>query len=240
MNNTAETEAPRSEKAQRVRVRFARGPEALSIGQLDLARAWERAFRDAGLPVSQSQGNKPQARITLGAGLAANVTSDGELLDVVLAEHVRPDALIESVAPHLPPGLSALEAWEVGFGLPSLPSVVRWADYDVDVVADASSARRAVETFLAQHELPWEDTRGEKTRHYDLRPLVLELRVTNCGDATRLRMRLRCDQQGVGRPDQVVKALGLPEALRVHRAGLVLAEVSPAHDAWRRKGRYVG
>ena len=239
MNGPQPAEAPRSEKAQRVRLRFARGPEALSIGQLDLARAWERAFREAGLPVSHSQGNRQQARITIGAGLAAGVTSDGELLDVVLAEHVRPGDLVERVAPHLPPGLSARGAWEVGLGLPSLPAALRWADYEVDVTADAAHARAAIESFLAQDELPWEDTRGEKVRRYDLRPLVLELRVEQCGDATRLRMRLRCDQQGVGRPDQVVKALGLPEALRIHRARLVLADVSPAHDAWRRRGRYV-
>jgi len=230
---------PRSEKAQRVRVRFSRGEQAGSIGHLDVARAWEHALREAGIPLSYSQGNKKQARITVAAGLALGVTSGGELLDVVLAEHVRPDELVARVAPHLPPGLQALEAWEVGFALPSLPASVRWADYEVDVAADASEARVAVEQLMSAGTFPWEDTRGEKTRRYDLRPLVLELRVYACGNATRLAMRLRCDQQGVGRPDQLVKALGLPEASRVHRKRLVLTDVSPAHDAWRRRGRYL-
>ena len=36
-----------SEKAQRLRIRFARGPEAATIGHLDLARTWERAFLEA-------------------------------------------------------------------------------------------------------------------------------------------------------------------------------------------------
>jgi hypothetical protein len=60
------------------------------------------------------------------------------------------------------------------------------------------------------------------------------------GDVTRLWMRLRCDSRGVGRPDQVAKALGLSEPLRIHRQRLVLAEVSPARNAWRRRGRFVG
>jgi radical SAM-linked protein len=228
-----------TEKAQRVRIRFARGPEAASIGHLDLSRAWERAFREGGVPLSYSAGNRKQARLTVAAGLASGVTSDGELLDAVLCAHMRPADVIERVAPHLTPGLVAREAWEVGMGLPSLPSSVRWADYEVDVAADATGACRAVEAFLEHETLPWEDTRGEKTRHYDLRPLVLELRADACGNGTRLTMRLRSEQQGVGRPDQVVKALGLPEAARIHRTALILADASPAHAAWRRRGRYL-
>ena len=234
MNDT-----PAAGKAQRVRIRFAREREAASIGHLDLSRAWEHALREGGVPLSYSPGNRKQARLTVAAGLPTGVTSDGELLDVVLSAHMRPDAVIARVAAHLPPGLIARDAWEVGLGLPSLPASVRWADYEVDVAADASHARAAIQALLSREEFPWEDTRGEKTRHYDLRPLVLELRADTCGAATRLTMRLRSDAQGVGRPDQVVKALGLPEALRVHRSALVLANVSPAHDAWRRRGRYL-
>ena len=235
--------APSHEKAQRLRVRFARGPGAAEIGHLDLARCWERAFRDAGIAVSYSQGNRPHPRLTIAAGLPMDVTSDGELLDIILAQRVQPAELVERVRAHLPPGLTPLEAREVGMGLPSLPSSVRWADYEVDVpVADSGpDVSGAIASFLAADSFPWEDTRGEKTRHYDLRPLVQELRVDGpCDGALRLSMRLRCDTAGVGRPDQVVKALGLPEPARIHRLRLVLADVSPAREAWRRRGRFVG
>lgn len=231
----------RSEKAQRLRLRFARGAEAAEIGHLDLARVWERALVDAGIAISYSQGNRPHPRITLAAGLPAGVTSDGELLDIVLAEHMTPAALIERVRAHLPPGLTPIEAREVGMGLPSLPSSLRLADYEVDVpVGDNGlDVAGAVDAFLAAEILPWEDTRGEKIRRYDLRALVLELRIEGRSDGVlRLSMRLRCDAAGAGRPDQVVKALGLPEASRVHRKRLVLSDVSPARDAWRRRGRF--
>ena len=231
-----------SEKAQRVRLRFSRGAEAAEIGHLDLARCWERALREAGIAVSYSQGKSRQPRITVAAGLAAGVTSDGELLDAVLAEFADPATLLERVQPHLPPGIALREVREVGMGLPSLPSAVRWADYEVDVplARDVTDATQAVSLFMATSSFPWVDTRGEKTRDYDLRPLVQELRVEPGAEGSaRLRMRLRCDASGVGRPDQVVKALGLPEAARIHRLRLVLAETSPAREAWRRRGRYV-
>ena len=228
-----------AEKAQRLRVRFSRGPEAGAVGHLDLARIWERALLEGGVALSYSGGNRPKPRITLAAGLPMGVTSEGELLDVILAQRIDPDLVTERVAPCLPEGLTLDGAWEVGMGLPALPSVVRWADYDVDV--PASGGVSTIASFLAQESVPWEDTRGEKTRRYDLRPLVRELRIDKqCGDVARLAMRLRCDPSGVGRPDQVVKALGLPEAVRIHRRRLVLAERSPARDAWRRRGRFVG
>jgi hypothetical protein len=143
------------------------------------------------------------------------------------------------VQPHLPDSIEALEAWEVGMGLPSLPTLVRWADYEVDVPAAAGDIREPVAALLALEALPWEDMRGEKTRHYDLRALVHEIAVDAANGKTRLRMRLRCEPSRVGRPEQVVQALGLPEPLRVHRVRLVLNEASPARDAWRRRGRFV-
>ena len=232
-----------SEKAQRLRVRFARGPEAERVGHLDLAREWEQAFLKAGIAPSYSEGNKPRPRITIAAGLPSGATSDGELVDAILARHMRADEVVERVQPYLAPGLTARDAWEVGMGLPSLPSAVRWADYEVEVVAGEGEAnlRARIASFLAAGQLPWEDSRGEKTRHYDLRALVPELALDKeCGGSACLRMRLRCDATGVGRPDQVVLALGLPGATRIHRLRLVLAEVSPARDAWRRRGRFVG
>ncbi|MEX0786512.1 MAG: TIGR03936 family radical SAM-associated protein [Dehalococcoidia bacterium] len=229
-----------SEKAQRLRLRFARGPEAASIGHLEMARVWEHALEEAGLALSYSQGNKPQPRLTIAAGLPTGVTSEGELLDVVLARPALASEVPSSVRERLPDGLEALDCREVGMGLPSLPSSVRWADYEVDVPAASSTdVERSVAELLASEELEWEDTRGEKTRYYDLRELVGDVRVEKrCGEVVSMAMRLRCGPEGVGRPDQVVKALGLPEAVRVHRTRLHVAEESPARSAWRRRGRY--
>ena len=265
---TGRPSATSADKAQRIRVRFARGIEATAIGHLDASRAWENAFRHAGIQLSYSQGNRPTPRITLAAGLGANVTSDGELLDVILAEFTDTSTLIERVQPHLPLGLTPLDAREVGISLPALPTLVRWADYEVDVrVDDVAALRSRIEALLSQSTLPWVDTRGEKRREYDLRALIGDILVEPilkpapsrspfplekgarglgpkaeieplCEGAARLSMRLRSDANGVGRPDQVVKALALDEPSRIHRLRLIISETSPAHDAWRRRGRY--
>ena len=231
-----------SAKAQRLRLRFAREPEAAGVGHLDLARVWARAFDEAGLVLSYSEGARQQPRLTFAAGLPAVATSEGELVDAVLAEVAAPSSAAERLRSHLPPGLTPLDAWEVGLGLPSLPSVVRWAEYRLDLPAGVSEAEAAaaVAAFLTLERLDWEEPRGEKVRRYDIRPLAQHIAVERgCEGAARLAMRLRCDSAGVGRPEQVVSALGLPQAARIHRTRLILAEVSPARDAWRRRGRYL-
>jgi radical SAM-linked protein len=232
----------RSEKAQRLRIRFERGAAAGNIGQLDLSRVWEAAFEAAGIPVSRSQGKRAHPRLAFAAGLPSGVTSEAELLDVILPRPVDPGCVQRHVQEHLPAGFLIDDVWEVGVGLPSISTAVRWADYEVSVPSnDEADVRRAIQRLLASVELPWRDTRGEKVREYDLRPLVRHLHVEGrcAGAGIMVSMRLRCDSKGVGRPDQVVKALGLAEATHIHRKRLIVTEDSPARTAWRRRGRYL-
>ena len=51
-----------------------------------------------------------------------------------------------------------------------------------------------------------------------------------------LAMRLRAEPEMTGRADQVIVALGLPEAVRIHRRGLSVTEVQAAVLAYRRAG----
>jgi radical SAM-linked protein len=169
------------------------------------------------------------------------VTSEGELLDVITSRCVDPETLRAHLEGELPEGIVLFEITEVGLGLSSLSMSVRWADYDVATAGLAGTdVRGAVSRFLAARCIPWEDTRGRRVRKYDIRPLVDSLvSREQCGSEVELSMRLRCDAERVGRADQVVMALGLPEPHRVHLVRLVLAEKSPAHTAWRRRGRFL-
>jgi radical SAM-linked protein len=228
-------------KAQRLRIRYGRGPAAANIGHFESTKIWVDALQNAGVSVSQSEGKRPQPRVATAAGLPMGVTSEGELLDVVTSRSIDPEALRARLRGQLPEGIVLLDITEVGLGLPSLSMLVRWADYDVATAGMAGTdVGGAVSSFLAAKTLLWEDTRGKKVRRYDIRPLVTSLvSREQCGSEVELSMRLRCDAEGVGRADQVVLALGLPEPHRVHRVRLVLAEASPARSAWRRRGRFL-
>jgi hypothetical protein len=137
--------------------------------------------------------------------------------------------------------------------LPALQADVRFAEYVVDVEvaggggtedtkeeggdrADVSSAVRA---FLAADAISWEHKRENEIRSYDLRAQVEELEVGSVdGNTVRLRMKLKNDNTGSGRPEQVVAALGLPQPVRIHRTNLMLERKATAREAWRRQGRF--
>lgn len=227
-------------KAQRLRITFTRGEALKYITHLDLMRFWERALRRAEIPVAYSEGFSPHAQISLAAPLPVGTTSDGELMDVYLEQPRPPAAVIRAVGAQLPPAIQVRSVEEVGLALPSLQADVRFAEYDVDVAAAPAAARAAVERFLAADSIAWEHQRESETRSYDIRALVEQITVAERPpDGVRLSMRLRNDNSGSGRADQVVAALGLGAPLRIHRTRLLLAGTSPAREAWRTRGRFV-
>ena len=243
-------------KVQRLRVTFARGEEMKYITHLDLMRFWERALRRAELPVAYSEGFSPHAQIALAAPLPVGTTSDAELMDVFMAEGIAPKTLIQQLSPQLPAGISIVSVEEAGMALPALQADVRFAEYVVHVptgtcghdvetggwkLEAGTDVGAAVERFLAAESVPWEHKREDEVKSYDIRAQVeaIEL-IARDGDAIRLRLRLKNDSSGSGRPEQVVAALGLPPPTRIHRTELILAGASPSREAWRKRGRFAG
>jgi radical SAM-linked protein len=228
-------------KVQRLRVTFCRGEEVKYITHLDLMRFWERALRRAAIPLAYSEGYSPTPRISLAAPLPVGVTSSGELMDVYLSQRVTPYHFIKAVSEQLPAGMAIGEVREVGLGLPSLQSQVRWSEYQVDVPSERSGeeVQEALAQLLAAESLSWQHQRDKEMRRYDLRALVHDLWLESVGDGLcSLGMRLRTDSQGSGRAEQVAAALGFSEPpLRIHRRRLILEETSPAVQAWRRHGQ---
>lgn len=243
-------------KIQRIRVTFGRGESAKYITHLDLMRCWERALRRAELPVAYSEGFSPHAQIAMAAPLPVGTTSDAELMDVFMAERTAPNMLLQQLAPQLPNGITTVSAEEVGMALPALQADVRFAEYLVDVASAGSDravegevwslaigtdVEAAIERMLAAERIPWEHKREDDVKSYDLRPQVASLELASReGGGARLRMRLKNDSSGSGRPEQVVAALGLPAPVLIHRTLLVLAGTSPVREAMRKHGRYAG
>ncbi len=213
--------------AQRLRIRFGCGGPLRYVSHLDLMRVWERACKRAGLPLSHSQGFSPRPKIALAAPLAVGMTSQAELLDILLARPVDIEAARAALDQQMPGGLRIYELGEARLQQPSLQSQVRAADYEADVL-DARSAGEwsaAIAALLGAETLPREQARGSTVKRYDLRPLILSLELAACaGGRATLRMRLRHDERGAGRPEQVALALGVERPpQRLHRLRLELA-----------------
>ena len=215
------------EAVQRLRLRFSRGEELKYVSHLDLMRLWERVLRRAEIPMAYSEGFSPHPRISLAAPLPIGVTSEAELMDVVVKKAVSPYFFMQNTKPQLPRGVEVFEIQQVPLTAPSLQSQAQFIDYRVSGSSDRTEEeiRNAVTATLQAEKLPWHHMRDTGPRHYDLRPLIEDLWLESWQDHVfTLGMRLRCDAQGTGRPEQVTAALGLTDhPSLVHRTKIILA-----------------
>ncbi|MFC1950348.1 TIGR03936 family radical SAM-associated protein [Chloroflexota bacterium] len=211
---------------QRLRIRFHRGQEVKFISHLDIVRLWQRAFHRAEIPVAYSEGFNPHPRISLATPLPIEVTSETELMDIICTKWVSPHFLTTAVSQQLPPGIEILQVYQVALTMPSLQSQVRYTEYRVEVETEKGQKdiESAITSLLSKKHLPWQHQRDTGARNYDLRILIDNLWLIDwySGCCT-VGMRLRCDNSGSGRPEQVAAALGFthhPQS--IHRTKLIL------------------
>jgi radical SAM-linked protein len=211
---------------QRLRIRFCRGEEIKFISHLDIMRLWQRALNRAVMPLAYSEGFNPHPRMSLAAPLALGVTSEAELMDIVLDEWASPHSFTAAVSLQLPPGIEIRQVYNIPLTMPSLQSLVRFAEYTVELEGEKESqdTKTAITRLLATESLPWQHQRDTGPRHYDLRPLIDDLWLIDGSTGyDTIGMRLRCDSSGSGRPEQVAAALGFENYPKsIHRTKLIL------------------
>jgi radical SAM-linked protein len=214
-----------SEARQRWRLVFGRDEEARFLSHLDAAKLWERALRRGGIPVAMSEGYSPRPRLVFAAPLPLGMLAERELADLFLAERLALPDLRARLAGGMPRGYRVLDLYDEWLGARALAVQLVAADYRLTLLGvDQVALERAVGSLLAADTLRRERKRESRTVAYDLRPLLLDLRVRPAAEppaggdslaggeppavASGLWMRLRHTQdQGSGRPDEVVAAL---------------------------------
>ena len=211
------------ESPHRYRIRYSKGPSIRFIGHLDLLRTWERALRRAQIPMAYSQGFHPHPRINLGAALPLGYSSECELIDLWIENEIETTEIMSGISRSLPPGIELASVDPIPAASPSLQKSIRWAEYItiLDQKFSVEEMKSKVKELLAQDTL--QRTRRGKT--YDLRPLLDSIEVIEMEGRATLRMTLSSSQQGTGRPDEVLDALGLDALLaRIQRKRLILSE----------------
>jgi hypothetical protein len=116
----------------------------------------------------------------------------------------------------------------VSTALPSLPSQVSAAEYKVTVETDEcpTDVETRLDQLLAKDSIPRLRQRPRGAKEYDLRPLIAELGLIESQAGTMvIGMLLQATAQGTGRPEEVMAALDMAEAVRaVERVRLLFAE----------------
>ena len=212
--------------AQRLRITFGKRGALQYTGNLDIAKIWERVLRRAGLPVLYSRGFTPRPRLQFATATPLGITSECELLDVWLRKIV----LLEEVLPRLhavsPTDLEIRSARAVPVRSPSLPTLVRSAEYRIrfpdglppDVLAERVAALLTAEVLPLRQE---KKKRGAlQISERDVRPLLLALKAD--GDDS-LHACLTTGERGNLRPRDLLQLLNLRDEFhQTHRLALEL------------------
>lgn len=219
---------PTVEAVQRLRVTFSQMGALRYVGHLDMVRTWERGLRRAQAPLAYSAGFNPGPRLYFASGLPLGATGRAEIVDVLLTESMTPQAFLAAVAPHLPAGLTLLQAEEAPLKTPALQAVLQASVWQVDIQCDEPPAELAsrVEALLAQETVSAHKRRKGRETDYDLRPLVLAMSYEGQPEPGwhRLAMTLRSEPSATGRADAVLAALDLAGAVtRIERVQLIFA-----------------
>ena len=174
---------------------------------LDVARAFERGVRRAGLPIAYSAGFTPHPKISYAGGAPTGVASEAEYLSLALTSRIEADIARERLNAALPDGIDVIVVTEDTGGLPaSRLTASEWQVTLPGVTPD--SVTPMVQKFLALTEAPVERLTSKGLRRMDARSAVVTLDVHDdaVGEATALRMVVRHTSPAV-RPDDVLNAL---------------------------------
>jgi radical SAM-linked protein len=190
---------------QHLLVRYAKRGKMRFASHRDVARAFERGVRRAGLPVAYSAGFTPHPKISYAGGAPTGVASEAEYLSLALTTRNEAAAVRENLDAALPDGIDVIDVTEDAGGLPaSRLSASEWQVVLPGLTPD--SVAPAVQKFLALEHAPVERLTNKGVRQMDARSAVVALDVRpGSGDAT-LHMIVRHTVPAV-RPDDVLTAL---------------------------------
>jgi radical SAM-linked protein len=188
-------------------VRYAKRGKMRFASHLDVARAFERGVRRAGLPIAYSAGFTPHPKISYAGGAPTGVASEAEYLSLTLTTRTEADAVRERLNAALPDGIDviAVTAEDSG-GLPA--SRLTASEWQVALPGlRPDDVVPVVNEFLALTEAPVERLTSKGMRRMDARAAVVSLDVRDGTEAgTALRMVVRHTAPAV-RPDDVLNAL---------------------------------
>jgi radical SAM-linked protein len=173
---------------------------------LDVARAFERGVRRAGLPIAYSAGFTPHPKISYAGGAPTGVASEAEYLSLTLTSRTEAGAVRDRLNAALPDGIDVIAVTEQDSGgLPA--SRLTASEWQVALPGlRPDDVVPVVQKFLALTEAPVERLTSKGMRRMDARAAVVSLDAHDTGAGTALRMTVRHTAPAV-RPDDVLNAL---------------------------------
>lgn len=221
---------------QRIRLTFRRTEAQQWLSHLDTMRMLERAFRRGNVPVAYSSGFTPHARVSVAAPLAVGTLSEGELVEVFLAERRDLTELSRTIGEQVPGGFDLAEVAEIPLDAPPVQTLTVACQYRIDLLRDPGipDLGAAIQAILDRPEVEVMREREDERIYFDLKRV---LRAAESPAPGIIQAEFRHDNEAGGRAEDLLFALGIsPLDCRITRTRIVLTHspVKPGNPVPRR------
>jgi radical SAM-linked protein len=161
---------------QKLRLRYAKRGRLRFTSHRDIARAFERALRRAGVPMAYSQGFSPHPKVSWVGAAPTGVASEAEYVEIQVVDRVDPDALRTALDAVLPPGLDILEVVQSAGG--TLPERIDASEWRVELPGvSPEELSEAVTALLAAGSVEVERLTKDGKKIVDVRPAIVSAQV---------------------------------------------------------------
>jgi len=196
---------PTGPAVQHLVVRYAKRGKMRFASHRDVARAFERGVRRAGLPIAYSAGFTPHPKISYAGGAPTGAASEAEYLSLALTARQAETQVCQRLNAALPDGIDVIDVIDEASGPAGSGGMASPQDREVPRGGRAprpalsgleaskwrvvlpgvgpAAARRAVAGFLALGEAPVERLTDKGVRRLDARAAVVEMDVIEVGPA---------------------------------------------------------
>ncbi|MGH3915058.1 MAG: TIGR03936 family radical SAM-associated protein [Pseudonocardiaceae bacterium] len=203
-------------------MRYAKRGKLRFTSHRDVARAFERALRRAGLPMAYSQGYNPHPKVSWAGAAPTGTASEAEYVEIQLVVRVDPEAVRVELGAALPEGFAILESVLAGTG--GLAERIEASRWRIEIPGSgAEQLRKAVDALRAAPQVLVERVTKDGRRCIDARAAIAHLAVEEtavrppgadhlpeCG----ILIAVVRQASPAVRPDDVVSALGVVAGLR--------------------------
>ena len=192
----------------RILLEFTKGPSLRWISHLDLIKLFEKAIRRATLPVALSQGFNPRPKMSIALPLPVGVSSDGEFMELELAEQMDHKELCNRFNRQLPTDMKIQKAMNLSENSPSVMSQVETSEYRVHIphANRSDEVTNAIQNLLAKQEvLVRFSNKDGKIKILDIRPGIRS--CIWCKNQESILMEIETSSRLFIRPQFVLQAI---------------------------------
>jgi len=135
---------------QKLRIQFRKAGDLRWASHRDLARAFERLFRRAEVPLAMSEGFHPHPRTNFPSALSVGIQGEGEWVETLLSDTIDASELTQRLRETTPPGLEIIDVQVLDRSHPK--PVVRSMTYEIQVPSERHAATTTAIASLMKRE----------------------------------------------------------------------------------------